>query len=187
MKPDVEKLLAEAMPRGPSAALREKILDAVRRELQAKVAGPIRAVKPRSNRWERRIGWASVISLSLAIALNVGAYNVGDARLASFQNSAYEPAYIVEAVKTIEAVTDAETADWYRRQLLANWRANRPTAEELRQHYERIQEQLTLIEKELCHAYIQKDPQMDGNSNRVLDGDTSYHQRHSRLAIGCTA
>lgn len=184
MKPDVEKLLADVNPHGPSSALREKVLDAVGAELAAdKIPAKLLRVS-RAARWERRIGWASVAGLLLAIGLNVLAYHDGEARLAPFRRPTPEPQYIADITDTIESATDPATARWFRRQLVAQWRANRPTPENQYEYYQRIREQITIFEKELCHVHTQKNPkspEMGGDRPGRSGDDTSYYQRRPGL------
>ncbi|MGD9128626.1 MAG: hypothetical protein PVH19_14715 [Planctomycetia bacterium] len=78
MKPDVEKLFVEARPMGPSPELRTKVLDAVEAELSADTSSTKRRDSlSRVARWERRLGWVSVLGLLLAIGLNFLVYSGG--------------------------------------------------------------------------------------------------------------
>ena len=181
MNPDVEKLLAEVSPHGPSSALREKVLGAVDVELdngQKTITRPKRASFV--ERWERRIGWASVVGLLLAVSLNFLAYRVGDARLATFQRPTPEPQYLADITESIESATDRETASFFRKRLVAQWRASRPSPEEQWERYQQILEEAIIFEKELCHVHTQKNPKRPevGRDRPGRSGDdTSYRQR----------
>ncbi len=185
MNTDVEKLLAEVKPRVPSADLRKRVLNAVDAELDN---GEKTVTRPKRTsfaaRWERRIGWASVVGLLLAVGLNALAYRVGDARLATFQHPTPIPQYIADITETIESATDPATARWFHDRLVAQWRASRPTPEDPHKYYQQILRQVALFEKELCHVHRQtnrKSPQVGGDRSGRSRDDTSYRQRHRGL------
>lgn len=192
MKPDLEKLLAEIQPHGPSPDLRKKVLTAVDMTLSEErtevktTAHPARAST--YARWERRLAWTAVVSLLFAIGLNFLAYHIGEIRLAPFRPPTPEPRYIAEITETIESATDPETAQYFRSQLLAQWQTHRSTSRdsyESYMHYQEILKQATVFEKELCYVhtpqkvFIQKRderPEASGDRSGNSRGDTSSHQ-----------
>jgi len=186
---DFEELLAQVRLKGPSAALRERVIEAVGAELNAARPTAARASLTRVARWQRRLGFSAVAALLLAVGLNVLAYRAGEARFASFRHPAPEPRYIADITETVESATDAETARLIRRRLVADWRANRSSAADAWHSYQRLLQQAALLEREICHVEREKtpfSPKMDGDRSGRSRGDTSYDQRHRRVDHGFT-
>lgn len=187
MKLDIEKLLAEVRPHEPSLDLRSKVLGAVDAELAE--AKPV-TEKPATRsarlstyaRWERRFAWTSGTALLFALGLNFLAYQVGEARLASFRPVVSEPRYIAEMTDTICLATNPETAEWFREKFVARWQEKRScprSNKDAYKHYQQILQQVAIFEKELCYVHPQKRKKKSETGRDRPGrpgGDTSYYQ-----------
>ena len=72
------------------------------------------------------------------MGLNFGVARLGDARLAAIYGPEPVPRYITEIADTIASVTDAETGQRVRQQLLAVQRSRRINREQALRNYEHM-------------------------------------------------
>jgi hypothetical protein len=102
MRRSVRRHLEQLTPRGPSEALRERVLRAVEREL----AGSGRS------RWERRCACAVAASLLIALTAYYSAVELEEVRYARLFGPTTTPQAALELRKALEAETDSDTAEW---------------------------------------------------------------------------
>jgi len=132
MSSDSERFLERLTPRGAPPPLRERVLDSVTREL---------AVRPAAH-WSRWAWGALAASLLLGVALNVGLERAHEAKLAEIYGPKPVPREVAEMTRTIEKVTDKQTASWYQQELLAAVRRRQVPPQDLENYWKAYYGQL---------------------------------------------
>lgn len=139
--------------------------------------------------WLRRATIAAAASLLMGIGLNMWVSRASERRLAEIFGPPPISQGAMEIAKTIEGITDAQTAQWVYRRLAV---PPSPRAMEIaRREYCRVVrtliDELQVASKEPCHETPQKNTEMDRSHPGRSDGDSTDCQRYLRLDYGCTA
>ena len=109
MNDDIEQLLGRLTPRGVRPELRPQVLAAVASQLEAEPASP----------WLRRSALAVAASFLVGIAMNIGASEMAERRLAQLFGPPPVSKQAMELANAVEEITDAKTAQWVYQQFTA--------------------------------------------------------------------
>lgn len=176
MSDRVDEVLGRLTPRGPDASLRDRVLAAVEEELAGTDIAAMRAVSRHRSR-EGRLLAATAAAVALAVGLNFAVAARDDALEARLFGPAPTPRSIAEIVDAVESVTDRETAQRVRQQLIAA-QPERSGKEAIIRHYERLLAELA----DAQGRTRREDRQMDRHRAGDIDRDTTHRQRHLGLA-----
>ncbi len=174
MNDDMEQLLARLTLRGPGAELRPKVLAAVASQLKEEPASP----------WLRWSAWAVAASILVGIVMNVAVNDAGQRHLAAIYGPPPVSKRAMELARTVEQVSDAQTAEWVYQRFAAPRRSEEGLAA-----YMAYSDMLKRIinSKEPFNETSQKDPQMDRDRPGRPGGDRSDCQRPLRVDYRFTA
>lgn len=120
-----ESLLDRMAPRPVPSELRERVLNAVVRELALTPKAPQRT------RWERLIGCLVAAAVVLGFVFNWWAIYSTERRLAELAGPRPVPSQVSEIVEIVESVTGEEAREWVQPRLMQAWgsshtRSDRP-------------------------------------------------------------
>ncbi|MFL5339747.1 MAG: hypothetical protein ACJ8F7_06225 [Gemmataceae bacterium] len=169
MSDDPERLLDRLLPRGAPAELRARVLATVAAELRAK---PKRRFRGR--------GWAVAAGVLLAVALNGWVSRRSEERLAALYGPEPAPADVADLGRSVESVSDADTARWAVQRL-----APRPRdADPFRRERLLLQESTELLEATTNHVPVDASPEKAGAGRWRPADDRVAGQRGAGLGHG---
>jgi hypothetical protein len=174
----VGDMLDRLTPRGPDADLRRRVLEVVAEELVQPQIAACRPIAVRRKTREGRLLAATAAAIALALALNFAVAARNDALQLRLLGPAPTPRSITEVVQAVESVTDRETAEGVRRQLIAAQPSEQRGTETIIRHYERLLHELADTQGRTRH----EDREMDRHRAGLLDRDTSRLERHLGVA-----
>ncbi len=178
MSDRVDEMLDRLTPRGPDATLRDRVLAAVEQELAGTDTAATRPAVSRRRSREGRLLAATAAAVALAVGLNFAVAARDDALEARLFGPAPTPRSIAEIVDAVESVTDRETAQRVRQQLIAAQPAQRSGKEAIIRHYERLLAELA----DAQGRTRREDREMDRHRAGVIDRDATHRQRHLGMA-----
>jgi hypothetical protein len=171
-------MLGRLAARGPEADLRRRVLDAVAEEHARPESLADRPVIARRRSPEGRLLAAAAAAVVLAVGLNFAVAARDDALQARLLGPAPTPRSIAEIAESVEAVTDRETAERVRQQLIAAAPGERRGNETMIRHYERLLAELAALQGRTRR----EDREMDRHRADSADRDTSRIERHLGVA-----